>query len=151
MWLRVSAFCIALLLASAPAEAKMPKADDLGANSVFGLWEPPDMDAIIAIVMCGEMLCAKLVRHKYETLADTDVNNPDPALRMRPLQGLAIIEGLEAVKRGKWRGGAFYDPRTGKTYSPKLKVLDENRVKISGCIAPGLCKGYVWKRVSAFE
>lgn len=109
------------------------------------------MDAIIAIAKCGEMLCAELVRHKYETFADTDVNNPDPALRKRPLKGLRIIEGLRAVKQGKWRGGAFYDPRTGKTYLPKLKVLDENRLRISGCIAPGLCKGYVWTRTVIAE
>ena len=157
------AIVAALALASEPAYAdrKAPQADrpERGASDhggpesggdarVFGLWEPPDMDAVIAIMRCGEGLCAKLVRHRYEAVAQTDVNNPDPALRARALEGLAIIEGLRAAGRGVWRGGAFYDPRTGKTYSPKLKVLDDNRVKISGCIAPRLCKGYVWTRVA---
>ena len=151
-----------LVLASGPAQAdrKAPRADGpetgvsedapeaRGDARVFGFWEPPDMDAVIAIMRCGEGLCAKLVRHRYEAFAQTDVNNPDPALRARALNGLAIIEGLRAVGRGAWRGGAFYDPRTGRTYSPRLKLLDDNRLKISGCIAPRLCKGYVWTRVA---
>ena len=143
----------ALTLAAGGAIAKTPSPDRPGGKGpgdarVFGVWEPPDMDAIISIARCGETLCARLIRHKYEDYALTDVNNPDPSLRARPLEGLAIIEGLRAVKRGVWRGGAFYDPRTGKTYLPKVKLLDDNRVKISGCIAPRLCKGYVWTRVA---
>lgn len=146
---------LALLLVcmAGDAAAKMPTSDRSsqkapGDPRVFGFWAPPDMDAIISIVTCGEALCARLVRHDYGDVARTDVNNPDPALRARPLEGLAIIEGLRAVRRGAWRGGAFYDPRTGKTYLPKLKLLDNDRIRISGCIAPTLCKGYVWTRVT---
>ena len=122
--------------------AKQPASE-----AVFGMWETPMMDAVITIDRCGERLCATLVRHDYEQMAQTDIKNPDPALRGRPLLGLRIIEGLKAVKRGKWRGGVFYDPRTGRSYTPKIKLIDRNRVKISGCIGPGLCKGYVWTRV----
>ena len=148
--------CLLALLCACIAggtAAKMPITDRLshkepGDPRVFGFWAPPDMDAIISIATCGETLCARLVRHDYNDIAQTDVNNPNPALRARPLEGLAIIDGLRAVRRGVWRGGAFYDPRTGKTYSPKVKLLDDNRVRISGCIAPRLCKGYVWTRVA---
>ena len=140
-------FCLLFLIAWVPAPARaMPdvKADHL----VIGLWEPPAMDAVIAIDRCGETLCAKLIRHEYEDHTLTDIYNPDPALRARPLAGLRIIEGLRAAKRGKWNGGTFYDPRTGKTYFSRLKFLDERRIKIVGCIAPGLCKGYVWTRIN---
>lgn len=151
-WFKASVFfTLIVMIGLASAAAKMPISESMGDKRAFGFWEPPDMDAIIAVAKCGEMLCAELVQHQYEGFADTDVNNPDPALRERPLKGLRIIEGLRAVKQGKWRGGAFYDPRTGKTYSPKLTVLDENRLKISGCIAPGLCKGYVWTRAAVSE
>ena len=138
---------LVFVIAPLTAAAKMPSKEAVDKRAL-GFWEPPDMDAIISSATCGETLCARLVHHEYEDYAQTDVNNPDPSLRARPLHGLAIINGLRAVKSGLWRGGAFYDPRTGKTYSSKLKVLDANRVKISGCIAPRLCKGYVWTRVA---
>lgn len=144
----ITILVLAVMIAPLTATAAMPSKEAAVDKRALGFWEPPDMDAIISIATCGEMLCARLVHHEYEDYAQTDVNNPDPSLRARPLQGLAIINGLRAVKNGLWRGGAFYDPRTGKTYSSKLKVLDANRVKISGCIAPRLCKGYVWTRVA---
>lgn len=150
-WCCVLALLFACLAGGAAAKTPMPDRSsqkEPGDPRVFGFWEPPDMNAIISIVTCGETLCARLVRHDFGDVVRTDVNNPDPALRARPLEGLAIIEGLRAVRRGVWRGGAFYDPRTGKTYSPKLKLLDDNRVRISGCVAPRLCKGYVWTRVA---
>lgn len=133
-----------LALLPALAYGADPKNEDA---LVYGHWTPPDMDAVIAIEECGEALCAELVAHNYAEEVDTDFQNPDPQLRKRPLLGLKILDNLHMVKSGKWGMGTLYDPRTGKSYRSVLRLLDENRIKITGCIGPGLCKGYVWTRV----
>ena len=118
-------------------------------RSIVGEWSPPNMDAVIRIKYCGQNLCANLVRHSYAALTDRDVKNPSESLRRRPLIGLRILDNLRMSGEKKWRDGALYDPRTGRTYWSKLKVLDTNRLKITACIGPGLCKGYIWKRADA--
>ncbi len=140
---------LALLITVAPnaAWAEMPSHG--GATiSLTGDWETPDMDAVISIRQNGEVLYADLVQHDYTGLTSQDINNPDPAKRTRPLLGVRILDGLRRVKENRWKGGELYDPRTGKTYLSELKFLDQNRLKIIGCIGPGLCKGYVWRRVA---
>ncbi len=131
----------AMLSVVAPSGAKAADALD-----IYGQWVTPDRDAIIAIENCGALLCADLVAHAYEEVAQTDRNNPDPTLQSRPLLGVRILHGLKMVGMTKWSNGTLYDPRTGKTYSSKVKILDSDRLKITGCIGPGLCKGYVWER-----
>lgn len=133
----------AIATANGPAPARA-----FDVQAVVGEWIPPDMDAIISIRPCGDSLCAELIKHAYGHLSDHDVLNPDPTLRQRPLVGLRILQGLRKAGETRWRGGQLYDPRTGKSYTPKLKIIDNQRLRISGCIGPGLCKGYVWKRVT---
>lgn len=127
----------------------MPVSSDL--EEIKGKWETPMMDAVIEIAPCGEKLCAALVQHDYTEVTDIDIKNPDPQERGRPLIGVKILDGLSHIKDDKWANGELYDPRTGKTYGSKVKLIDENRVKISGCIGPGLCKGYIWTRVHDLE
>lgn len=120
----------------------------LNAN-IQGEWVPPDGDAIIRIKYCGEhpsKLCADLVQHAYGALSDKDALNPNLKLRNRALIGVKILDGLKMTSVTSWKGGELYDPRTGKSYFAKVKLLSENEAKITGCIGPGLCKGYVWKR-----
>ena len=140
----------ALVVIAAPASSQ---ANDrrLNTSAVFpaGDWTPPDMDAVISIRPCGDALCARLVQHDYAEVTNLDINNPNPAMRTRPLLGVRILDGLRRVTDNRWSGGKLYDPRTGKTYFSKLKLVDRNRLKIIGCIGPQLCKGYIWKRVGS--
>ena len=114
-------------------------------DSVYGDWVNPDMDAVISIRPCGSELCAELIDHDYVDVS-TDIMNPNPDLRQRPLLGVHILEGLKKTAEKKWQKGKLYDPRTGKTYASKVKIINANALKISGCVGPGLCKGYVWTR-----
>ncbi|MEL7487662.1 MAG: DUF2147 domain-containing protein [Pseudomonadota bacterium] len=138
-----TALLLAMAFAVAPASAGEPSFD------LAGEWTPPNMDAVIRLQHCGDTLCADLVRHAYGALSDRDVNNPDETLRSRPLLGVRILDGFMMASARKWRGGSLYDPRTGRTYWSKIKVLDDNALKITACIGPGLCKGYVWTRADA--
>lgn len=55
-----------------------------------------------------------------------DDDNPDPALRERPIMGLVIVEDLEFdKKKEEWRNGTVYDPKSGKTYSAAMWFEDD--------------------------
>ena len=142
------AYFLLVLAALSSAQAN-DRPLDQGVEFPAGDWAPPDMDAVISIRPCGDALCANLVQHDYAAVTDLDINNPNPAMRTRPLLGVRILDGLRRVKDNRWSGGELYDPRTGRTYFSKLKLLDRDRLKIIGCIGPHLCKGYVWKRVGS--
>lgn len=138
------------------ADGEMPDRPGAGVygHGVYGQWVPPDGDVVIRIADCdnqGEALCATLVRHAYENLSRTDVLNPEPGLQSRPLIGVDILRNAGRVGEDRWKGGNLYDPRTGKTYFAKLRLVGPDRVRITGCagkagIKANLCKGYVWRR-----
>ncbi len=149
---------VALILASV-AHAENYKNDIAGEKegipskvmSAYGEWVPPDGDAIIKVQACdnhSRNLCAYLVRHAYENLSESDALNPDQRLRERSLIGIEILNHVKFSKINQWRGGDLYDPRTGKSYFAKVRLLNQNQLKITGCIGPGLCKGYIWRRAS---
>lgn len=46
-----------------------------------------------------------------------DEENPDPALKKRPVMGLSLLHEFEYDKKDKeWVNGSIYDPDNGKTY-----------------------------------
>ncbi len=145
---RVLAGALACLLAGLAQTAMAGSLEEASSAIIVGEWTPPKMDAAITIAPCAEGVCATLTRHAYGDLAERDELNPDPALRERSLIGATILKGLRPASANKWRGGALYDPRTGKTYASKMKLLDPNHLKITACVGPGLCKGYVWTRIA---
>ena len=75
-----------------------------------------------------------------------DDNNPDPALRGRPLFGLEILHTFRPSGRNSWKG-KVYDPTSGKTYKCRLTLVDANTLKIRGYIGiPLLGKTQIWTR-----
>ncbi|MBV8214768.1 MAG: DUF2147 domain-containing protein [Verrucomicrobia bacterium] len=62
----------------------------------------------------------------------TDIHNPDPAKRERPLIGLVVMKGISPDGSGKWDGGTGYDHRTGNTYSVSLEYHGGNSLKVKG-------------------
>ena len=60
-----------------------------------------------------------------------DGKNPTEALRARPICGLPILEGL-AQTSDAWDGGKIYDPREGKTFDVKMKLLDDGKLEVRG-------------------
>ena len=119
-------------------------------TALSGVFISPMGDAVIGFGPCDqeeEALCGKVVAQTFAPDVEHDILNPDPELRKTEIIGLTILDGLRLVAENTWKGERFYDPRTGKTYRARIKMLDGERVKIWGCIAAGLCKGYVWTRV----
>ncbi|MGI4757157.1 MAG: DUF2147 domain-containing protein [Janthinobacterium lividum] len=82
---------------------------------VVGDWREPS-GSVIRIAPCGDALCATLVVVSKAASAQVDGNNPDAALRTRPLCGLPIGQGFHGSDANKAEGGKLYDPKSGKTY-----------------------------------
>ncbi|WP_240653350.1 DUF2147 domain-containing protein [Sphingomonas crocodyli] len=131
---------IALCLAAAPlaAATSAPK-------PIMGDWITDGGKSIVRIQGCGANMCGRIVKIlKPDPAAPkTDTNNPDPALRARPLAALQILTDF-VPDSAKWIG-SIYDPRSGRTYKSKASLLPDNTLQVEGCIA-FFCQGQVWTR-----
>ena len=105
-------------------------------------------DSIISIRECDGRLCG-VMEHIFtaegeDPLGILDTNNPEESLRTRPLIGIKLLDSFNPFpKKGIYRDGLIYDPRSGKSYKGKLSLIDEFTLKVEGCIA-FLCQGVQW-------
>lgn len=120
------------------------------ADAVTGIWLNEEKDAKIQIFRSGDTYAGKLVwiANAYEADGKTprkDSKNPDAALRNRGLLNLVILNGFE-FDDGEWEDGKIYDPKSGKTYSSKMK-LKGNTLEIRGYVGISLLgRTTVWTR-----
>jgi uncharacterized protein (DUF2147 family) len=130
---------VGLYAASAPALA-------LKDNDVFGKWRDVESGGLLEIYPCGGAVCIKIAQVTKPGVPK-DVNNPDRALRNRPLLGVVIM--ADGTKSGPavW-GGHLYNTQDGRTYKGSIKLVSEKKVKVSGCVLGGLiCSGREWRKV----
>lgn len=127
-------FCAtATLLAATPAMAAAP---------ITGKWVTAEKDSIIEISPCGKNMCGKISKFLTPVQGPPfDRNNPDKALRNRPLLGLPIL--LALADSGKQWEGKIYDPKEGKTYKSKAYLNPNGTLTVKGCIA-FFCKSFIW-------
>lgn len=113
------------------------------AQPVTGRWATVDGKAIVQIAPCGPHLCGKIERIVKPTPGrpQTDIKNPDPAQRSKPLVGLALLSGFKD-EGDLWRG-TIYDPESGKSYTSKVSRNGDGTLKVQGCIA-FFCKTQTW-------
>lgn len=132
---------LALLAVSLPAMA---------ADSPVGRWKTIDdetgkVKSIVEITETRSELSAQVVdilqsdRGPNPTCDKCKGNN-----RGKPIKGMTILWGLQPDS-GEWSGGHILDPAKGKTYKAKAKLLDDNRLGVSGCVA-FICREQVWIR-----
>jgi uncharacterized protein (DUF2147 family) len=79
-----------------------------------------------------------------------DLENPDPALRDRPILGLAILLGFTYDGDGTWSGGTIYDPANGKTYKAKMSLSSaaDDTLDVRGYVGiPLFGRTSTWRRV----
>ena len=130
----------ALLLSFAPVAA---------AQDILGLWNADD--SRVEIYACGDLLCGRIAELDEPLDANgnpkLDTNNPDPALRSRPILGMDLIAGFSPKGEGKWRGGTIYDPRDGKTYKCAMSLKPDGTLEVRGYVGVALFgKTVVWTR-----
>jgi len=108
--------------------------------AVAGTWLSADGDGLIEIRIDGVGLSGTILGSPNEDpdRPDTDIHNPDPALREQALIGLNIFSGFSYDGDGAWSGGFVYDPNSGKTYRAKLKLTSQDTLKLRGYIGISL-------------
>jgi uncharacterized protein (DUF2147 family) len=95
----------------------------------------------VRISPCGGEFCGDIV---WVDEDPGDVNNPDPALRSRPLVGVRMI--YDMVADGDRFRGKLYNYTNGKTYSGTLEVAGDT-LELSGCVLGGMfCRSQTWTR-----
>lgn len=116
---------------------------------VAGHWVTPDGASIVEISDCGDGTpCGVVVAvHPEHGGMVADHNNPDHALRGRSMVGVTLLHGFEP-HRGAWGAGAIYNPKDGRTYRARLRLLSDEALSVSGCLGP-ICKKLVWERADA--
>jgi uncharacterized protein (DUF2147 family) len=129
-----------------------------GGDDILGQWNNEDGKAKIEISPCGVHYCGKISWLKQsEYPADdpggmagqprVDRDNPDPALRGRRLLGLPIMEGFSYDGKTGWDKGSIYDPKNGKTYRCKMKLVSPQRLDIRGYVGiPLFGRTTTWTR-----
>lgn len=115
--------------------------------SVEGLWLNDDHKGLVRIAPCGRYLCGTIekVLNKDPHAPKTDIHNPDPKLRNRPILGMPVLTGFSG-SGGSWKGGRAYDPESGKSYKSYLELNPDGSLKVSGCIL-FICESRRWTRV----
>jgi uncharacterized protein (DUF2147 family) len=118
-------------------------------DAIIGKWLNPTGQDQIWIYKVGNKYFGKLGWIKVPDengKPKMDKNNPDPALKTRPDLNLELLKDF--VFDGKtYEDGTIYDPKSGKTYSCKMTLID-NTLKIRGYIGISLFgRTEVWTKV----
>lgn len=132
---RLSLALVAASVVASPAWAATP---------IAGRYLTQDGAGIVQIASCGATTCGRLVEilKSAPGAPKTDVNNRDPALRGRPIQGIPILTGF-ADRGADWRG-TIYDPRNGKSYRSIVSRNTDGSLTVQGCIA-FFCQTQHWR------
>jgi uncharacterized protein (DUF2147 family) len=157
-WL-LSLFGAALCLL--PAFSWGANAADDPANAIVGDWLVESRDAVIHIERHGNEFEGHIAWQLHNTYGPEDGpelngklvldrNNPDPAKRSRPLDGLRLIWDLRYdPDRREWRGGRVYDADDGHTYNCMMHMVDADHLRLRGYFGITLIGGSsTWTRVS---
>jgi uncharacterized protein (DUF2147 family) len=119
------------------------------ATPITGRWLTEGGKAVVSIAPCagGGQLCGRVERVLKAPPSATgrDSNNPDPALRSRPMVGVSILSAF-ADAGSDWRG-RIYNPEDGKSYKSIVTRERDGSLKVKGCIA-FFCKTQRWTRAS---
>jgi len=130
------------------------------ADGIVGDWMVESHDAVIRIQRVGPEYQGRIVWQLHDTYGPedgpelngkptTDRNNPDPARRSQPMDGLLLIWGLhyDAGAR-KWRDGYVYDSDDGHTYHCTIWLKDPEHLRLRGYMGISLFGGStLWTRV----
>ena len=143
--MRIALATILFLAGASAASAGAPK-------DPTGTWLTGDGRAKIRIDRCGpgqSLVCGKVVWLKVPTTDGgaprTDIKNPDPKKRARPVLGLQLIEGLKPEEE-KF-SGEIYNIEEGKVYQVSLERESASELSVSGCLLKVLCGSQTWTRV----
>ena len=114
-----------------------------------GVWRLENGKVTVRVSPCGGNLCGKVVALKKprddKGRLRRDKENPNAALRSRPVVGLTILSNMKPRSDGVW-SGTIYNPDDGNTYRSEMKLQNANTMKVEGCLAV-FCKSMKFVRI----
>lgn len=121
-------------------------------DAVVGKWLSESGEGQIQIYKKADHYFGKLVWLKFPDGDDgkpkVDARNPDLTKQKRTINGLELLQNFVFSGENVWEDGTIYDPKTGKTYSCKLTLVDNNKLNIRGFIGISLLgRTEKWTRV----
>jgi uncharacterized protein (DUF2147 family) len=133
----------AALAATGAPGATRPATPD--ADAIVGRWLNGKGVAVIEVYKGDGLYMGKVVWLKEPAYpADdpkgmagqerVDRENPDPALRGRPILGLVIMRGFVFDGGGSWSKGRVYDPENGKEYRGKMTLTSPDVLSLRGYV-----------------
>jgi uncharacterized protein (DUF2147 family) len=142
---------MAVILVNGPIATQPVICQAVEPPSPIGLWQ--DEDARFEIYDAHGTLSGRIVSIKNASAAEgkirTDIHNPDPSKRARPIIGLVMMSGFVKKSDTHWDNGMIYDPRSGSTYSCSMDLDGPDTIKVRGYIGISLLgRSEAWTRVS---
>ena len=140
--MKILVFCFLLASTFTIQEAQTAE------ESILGYWLA--RDSIFEIKNCESALCAEIVQifvaEGVDPKSILDSKNMDPELQSRPLIGINIFEGFNGTfdSRNTLKGGRIYNPRDGKSYKSRLRLLDNGNLRVEGCVL-FICDSDEWQ------
>jgi uncharacterized protein (DUF2147 family) len=124
-------------------------------DAILGDWKTGAGNAIVRIYKNGQKYQGKIVWLKEPLDVETgkpkvDKNHPDASNRNRPLLGLINVWGFQFVEKNNWKDGHIYDPKNGKTYACKIKMVNNSTIEVRGYIGISMIgRTDTWSRQEA--
>lgn len=110
-------------------------ASSFSQRQIVGKWLSEDKEGITEIYEQAGQFYGKIVWLKKANddkgVPFKDTENLSPKLRQRPLLGLVVINNL-LYNNKEWSKGSVYDPKSGKTYTCKVWLSNENTLNLRG-------------------
>ncbi|CAH1387438.1 conserved hypothetical protein [Candidatus Nitrotoga sp. M5] len=121
-------------------------------DDIRGPWvESNKRKVAVWIEDCNGLLCGRIYWLKKLRSASghpkRDLNNPDIALRDRPLCGLTILNGFRRVNDNTWNAGKIYNPGDGRDFNGTISLENDGTLKVRGYVGiPLFGKTVEWVR-----
>ncbi|MEM1401909.1 MAG: DUF2147 domain-containing protein [Pseudomonadota bacterium] len=134
--LRILTLSIAMLAASPFANAD--------SHDVYGTFLTEEGTSKVEISDCGDGTpCGKVIWIDPESLEDgLTPETVKTRSTGEPVLGLTMLSDFSRSS-GDWRGGTIYSPKADKSYSSRLKRLDQSTLEVKGCIG-FICQTQLW-------
>lgn len=126
-----------------PAALGLALASPATAFEPAGLWLT-ELQAEIRIAPCADGYCGTVAKPVKPGLFD--INNPDPELRGRPIEGLPLIWMSEGRSPQVW-DARLYNPIDGRMYSGVVQMSSNETLHLRGCVLFIFCKAEDWVRL----
>jgi uncharacterized protein (DUF2147 family) len=112
-----------------------------GPDDILGVWSNGTEKGHIQIYKQNGKYYGKLIWLKQPNdekgLPKVDKNNPNPAVRTKPLLGLIMLTDFK-YEDEEWADGKIYNPNDGKEYKAYMKLKDFHTLHVRGYI------GFSW-------